>query len=136
MMIQKFTLGFFLFSSFAYSMAENVIVYRWVDSNNVVHFSQHQPKHDNYTEISMSNTVKAKTDEKADSTDEKPEAPIEIAATPNKCEEAKANVETLKGFDKIQYTNAKGELQVLTAQEKVQQLAINEKQVEVFCGVN
>ncbi|MDO6446199.1 DUF4124 domain-containing protein [Colwellia sp. 1_MG-2023] len=136
MKIQKFTLGLFLFSSFAYSMAENVIVYRWVDSNNVVHFSQHQPKHDNYTEISMSNTVKAKTETKDDITENKPETPIKIAATPNKCDEAKANVETLKGFDKIQYTNAKGELQVLSDQEKVQQLAVNEKQVEVYCGTN
>ena len=62
MKIQKYALGFILFNSFGYAMADNVTVYRWVDSNNVVHFSQHQPKHDNYTELSMSNVVKAKDD--------------------------------------------------------------------------
>ena len=134
MKIQKYALGFILFNSFGYAMADNVTVYRWVDSNNVVHFSQHQPKHDNYTELSMSNVVKAK-DDNINNVDEKPvETPVNIAATTNKCDEARANVTTLKGFDKIQYTNEKGELQVLTEQEKVQQLAGNEKQVEVYCG--
>ena len=27
------------------AVAQNVTVYRWVDKNNVVHFSQHQPNH-------------------------------------------------------------------------------------------
>lgn len=133
MKIQKYTLGFILFSSFAYGMAENVIVYRWVDNNNIVHFSQHQPEHDDYTELSMSNVVKTQKDNSSDVEEKTIDAPINIGPTPDKCEEAKANVNTLKGFDKIQYTNAKGELQVLTEQEKVQQLAVNEKQVEVYC---
>lgn len=134
MKIQKYSLGFILFSSFAYSMADNVVVYRWVDSNNVVHFSQHQPEHDDYTELSMSNIVKPKQENSSEVAEKTIQDPINITPTPDKCEEAKANVSTLKGFDKIQYTNAKGELQVLSEQEKIQQLAINEKQVEVYCA--
>lgn len=134
MKIQKYTLGFILLSSFSYAIADKVIVYRWVDSNNVVHFSQYQPKHDDYTELSMSNATIAKEETTSDIPEKTIETPTNFAATTNKCEEAKANVTTLKGFDKIQYTNSKGELQVLTEQEKIQQLAINEKQVEVYCG--
>jgi hypothetical protein len=134
MKIQKYTLGFILFISFSYATADNVIVYRWVDSNNIVHFSQYQPKHDNYTELSMSNVVKAKDEKTTDISEKTIETPIKVAATSDKCEEAKANVNTLKGFENIQYTNSNGELQVLTPQEKIQQLAINEKQVDVYCG--
>ncbi len=36
--------------------AENNVIYRWVDKNNVVHFTQHQPDHDNYTTIKMANS--------------------------------------------------------------------------------
>jgi hypothetical protein len=134
MKIQKYLVGFILLSHFGYALADNVIVYRWVDSNNVVHFSQYQPKHDDYTELTMSNVIKAK-EEKTTNPPEKPiEVPTNIVPTADKCEEAKANVSTLKGFDKIQYTNSKGQLQVLSEQEKIQQLAINEKQVEVYCG--
>ena len=38
--------------------ASELMVYRWVDKNNVVHFSQHQPVGDEYTEFLVSNQSK------------------------------------------------------------------------------
>ena len=31
--------------------AKETVIYRWLDSNNVVHYSQHQPKSGEYTQL-------------------------------------------------------------------------------------
>jgi len=116
------------------AIADNVTVYRWVDKNNVVHFSQHQPTHNNYTELTLSNVVKVKKkiEEKAQIKSENQTA-LNITGSTERCEEAKANVRTLEAYDKIQYTDAQGQVQVLSPLEKQQQLEINKKQIEVYC---
>ncbi|GHE79722.1 DUF4124 domain-containing protein [Thalassotalea profundi] len=125
-------IGMLLTSVAFFSSATNVTIYRWVDNNNVVHFSQQQPEHDDYTELSMSAPTHSIPIEKA-----KPVASVEnalaIEGSKDKCEEAKANVQTLKTYDKIQYKDESGELKVLNETQKQQQIEINEKQVEVYC---
>ena len=128
-----------IFSSTA--IAQKDIVYRWVDKNNVVHFSQNQPAHDNYTEIQVSTNATRKASNAAvenndheQAQTEKQTDALDLLPSTEKCEEAKANVQVLKTYDKIQYKNEDGETVLLSATQKEQQLAINEKQVEVYCG--
>lgn len=119
--------------------ADNIVVYRWVDKNNVVHFSQHQPEHANYTELSLAAIPKTPdvpkvTNEPDIEPQPKTSSTTEVKSeTLDKCAEAKENVHTLQSYDNIQYTNESGELKVLSDIEKKQQLAINKKQVEVYC---
>ncbi len=121
--------------------AEKLTVYRWVDENNVVHFSQQQPAHDNYTEISMVNNKntsalpdsRVTTEAKAPSI---PETTASSDASNEKCISAKQNLTTLKDFDKIQYKDENGNIKVLSELEKQQQLEMNTKQVEVYCEDN
>ena len=40
------------------ALGSELTVYRWVDKNNVVHFSQHQPIGDEYTQFLVSNESK------------------------------------------------------------------------------
>jgi len=116
-------------------LADNVTVYRWVDENNVVHFSQNQPEHDNYTELTMTNVVKSKQKEDdGGGTKGEVEEPLALTPSTEKCEEAKANVRMINAYDKIQYTDPQGNVLVLNKQEKSQQLEINTKLVEVYCG--
>ncbi|WP_448569081.1 DUF4124 domain-containing protein [Thalassotalea ganghwensis] len=115
--------------------ATNVTVYRWVDENNVVHFSQQQPSHDNYTELTMSAAHQKKLVDQTNQVEEEPTA-LDIEGSNDQCEEAKANVQTLKTYDKIQYQDSNGDVKLLTAVQKQQQLAISEKQVEVYCSDN
>ena len=49
-------LGLFFYSG--HCLASELMVYRWVDKNNIVHFSQHQPVGDEYTEFLVSNQSK------------------------------------------------------------------------------
>ncbi len=127
-------IGYVLLCFSSVSLANNVTVYRWVDKNNIVHYSQHQPAHDNYTELTMSNVAKKKNESPSANAQEEKNEDIAIASSSNKCEEAKANVRMLKAYDKIQYTDAQGTVQVLTEQEKTQQLQINETKEEVYCN--
>jgi len=129
---------------FGHCSANEVMVYRWVDKNNIVHFSQHQPVGNEYTEFLVSN--QSKLISRADNTGrsststkslalDKSEA--EVPSTINmseQCKEAKNNLSKLLAFDKLQYTDDKGIKQLLNEKEKQQQLALNKKRTEVYCA--
>jgi len=126
-----------------YCSSSELTVYRWVDKNDVVHFSQHQPIDDEYTEFLVSN--KSKLQSRADTivnpTSSDKEVPPEqdIADIPStndtskKCKEAKENLAMLKAFENVQYTDENGKNQVLNKKEKKLQLEINQKRAEAYC---
>jgi hypothetical protein len=123
------------------ALSSELTVYRWVDKNNVVHFSQYQPAGDDFTEFIISNHSKiiSRANQSQLSFDEiKPlETDIPTPSTidiTEKCKEARENVNMLTAFDKVQYTDEEGNKQVLTGKEKQQQLEINEKRTEVYCA--
>ncbi len=128
---------------FDVTAAEQLTVYRWIDKDNVVHFSQHQPKDGDYIEISMANNQKSTAVIEQENTTSPRQDPtlaksaVEETGTSegdnDKCNSARDNLNTLQNFDKIQYKDEKGNMKVLGAIEKEQQLAMNKKQVEVFC---
>lgn len=129
---------------FGFCSASELMVYRWVDENNVVHFSQHQPVGDEYTQFLVSNqsSVISRADIIANpvASDENissQQSQDNLMATinrPEKCLEAQENIAMLMAFDKVQYTDEKGSKQILTKTEKQQQLAINQKRTEVYCA--
>lgn len=61
MNIKAFTLLLMILLYVDVSAAAKLTVYRWVDKNNIVHFSQNQPDHDNYIEMSMTNNKSLST---------------------------------------------------------------------------
>ncbi len=135
-------LGLIFFSNQTFS--SELTVYRWVDKNNVVHFSQHQPVGDEYTQFLVSNQSKIISRADKVNGDISPEDNTALQKnesvisptidTSEKCKEAKENVSMLMAFDKVQYTDENGKKQVLTKQEKQQQLAVNKKRTEVYCA--
>jgi hypothetical protein len=136
-------LALILFSGQA--LASELTVYRWIDKNSVVHFSQHQPIGDEYTQYLVSNQSKMisradvnKNPQNISSMDiisqQSTQSVTPTINTLKKCQEAKENVSMLITFNKIQYTDDDGNKQVLTIQEKQQQLAINKKRTEIYCA--
>ncbi|GAA5131215.1 DUF4124 domain-containing protein [Thalassotalea piscium] len=115
------------------SSATNVTIYRWVDDKQVVHFSQQQPEHENYTELSMSSPKVNSPIEKTTEKEEKVDTQLAIQGSKDKCEEAKANLQTLMTYDKIQYKDEGGAIKILGKVQKQQQIQINKAQVEVYC---
>ncbi|QOL25762.1 DUF4124 domain-containing protein [Thalassotalea sp. LPB0316] len=141
--MKKYVLGLVVFSSFCFG--QNVVVYRWVDDNNVVHFSQHQPAHDNYTTITMSSRAKKSAEPVQNTTPDTPVAANfsgnDTAASSSvvsmtieqRCQDAQNNIKTLSAFDQVQYTDSQGQVHVLSDDEKQQQLLLSQKQVEIYC---
>lgn len=139
MNIKTLALLSIIFLHFNASAEEKRSFYRWVDENNVVHFSQQQPKHDNYTEMHMTSNSKAK--ETIDKAKEKPsESPQPIDDNSvnrdeanDKCITARKNIKTLQDFDTIKYEDEEGKIKLLTPLEQQQQLTMNTKKAEIYC---
>lgn len=120
-------------------VSADITVYRWVDENNIVHFSQHQPSHESYTEITMTEALKAKAKEVEAVKPVEPPQKVEQRSVvkdryAGKCAEAKSNVKTLLAFDKIQTTDDDSNVRFLTKQDKEKQLELSRKQVDLYCG--
>ncbi|MBA6391641.1 DUF4124 domain-containing protein [Colwellia sp. BRX10-3] len=145
MNIKALSLFLVILVYFDVSAAEQLTVYRWVDKENVVHFSQHQPDHDDYIEISMANNKKSSTIiDKANApesykisnnnfSDGNAKTDLDNELNDGKCVTARENINTLQNFDNIQYKDEKGNVRILTALDKQQQLEMNNKQAEVYC---
>lgn len=125
-----------------YCAASELMVYRWIDKNNVVHFSQHQPLDDDYTELIVSSQSKINSRANLDTssspikkvTPTQEKITIEkTKAMSDKCKEAKENLAMLKAFENVQYTDENGKNQLLNKKEKKLQLEINQKRTEIYC---
>ncbi len=128
-----------LFGFSTVTHAVEITIYRWVDSNNVVHFSQNQPDHNNFTEIPMQKfqhkkiAPKDKIAQASLETDKPDKAALNVKNKEERCITAKNNLATLEKFDLIQYKTDSGEAKLLSAKERKDQLALNKQQVDLFC---
>jgi len=117
--------------------AADVTIYRWVDKKNIVHFSQNQPEHNNYTELTISKASAHNTQNevaKKDDVQTKKLVVNESDLNKEKCLTAQTNLSTLESFDVIQYKTESGESKVLSDKQKNDQLVLNKKQVDLYCG--
>ncbi|GAA6170628.1 hypothetical protein NBRC116592_02980 [Colwellia sp. KU-HH00111] len=128
-------------------IAKETAIYRWVDENNVVHFSQNLPKGTNYTELTtfssftskgkaLAETGKSANIDQQISQYEQEQAEViaknkEIAD--KNCKAAKYNVTTLDSFDEVMFTDADGKDRAMTAKEKKEKLALSKKHIELYC---
>ena len=133
--------------------AKEIAIYRWVDKNNVVHFSQNLPKNDDYKEFSTISSYKAlsKAERKMvadqDSADKKVEdqqRQIDEVTASNKavyeknCKAARLNIKMLNSLDEIHINeeNSDGTIgsRPLTAKEKAEKLALSKKHEGLYCS--
>ncbi|MCP4988913.1 MAG: DUF4124 domain-containing protein [Colwellia sp.] len=134
------------------AFAKEVAIYRWVDKNNLVHFSQNLPKSDEYTELSTISSYKAlsrperKTlaDEKAaGQANEKLEKDQVKIAAKNKatfdknCKAARLNIKMLSSLADIHISVAEGDGSIgsrpLTTKEKAEKFTLSKKHEELYC---
>jgi len=123
-------------------VADDVVVYRWVDKNNIVHFSQNQPPTGDYTEIIMANSSRPN---KKTSTTTHALLPIQKEKSINQisdndttnaseqCKEARKNLTTLTEFERIRFIDSNGETQILNKEAQKEQIAINEQLIATYC---
>lgn len=132
--------------------AKEIEIYRWVDKNNTVHFSQNLPLGDDHTELSTVSSFKALSkDERKALTDEgniassikaqeqeQQDIMDKNKATYEKnCKAAQLNVKMLNTIEDLHINEEKSDGTIgsrpLTAVEKENKLAVSTKHVELYC---
>lgn len=131
--------------------AKDIAIYRWVDKNNVVHFSQNLPKTDEYTELSTVSSFKALSKKERIVKQEAEQAAIEEQAQQvsqeerdiaNKelfeknCKAARLNIKMLSSFEQVLVTETseegKSKNRALTQKEKEEKLELSKKHVDLY----
>jgi hypothetical protein len=127
--------------------AADIAIYRWLDENNVVHFSQHEPQDKNYSQLTTFASYKAKQQSEADdapllSVDEQlsqyEKKKVEVAEknkviAEKNCKAAQLNIKMLNSLSKVTILAPDGKNRVLTAKEKKAQLQLSKKHVDLYC---
>ena len=132
------------------AQAQDTTIYRWVDSNNVVHYSHEHPNDRDYARVNVKvsyeptdDLVEKSTIDELQTKEEtevgKDKAQLDISkqsaeVIKQNCESAKVNLKILSGFEKILYKDPDGESRLLSPEEKKEQLALSEKYAEVYCN--
>lgn len=133
--MRKFLSTLLLLASAQNVLAQDATIYRWVDSNNVVHFSHEHPTDKDYAQIdvmvSYKPTPKA-TEESKQEAEQQVATDTEQAFTSN-CKLAKDNLKALNENERIMMKDADGNARLLSDEEKKMQVEINTKQAEVYC---
>ncbi len=130
------------------AIAKDIAIYRWVDKNNIVHFSQNQPTSTSYSQLTTFSSFQSKKTEKK-VTDNKQLAAQKLADAydlkqkkiqiKNKetfkknCLAAKLNIKMLNSFKKVLYTGPDGKSRILSDKDKQEQLNLSEKHIELYC---
>jgi hypothetical protein len=128
-------------------IAKDIAIYRWLDENNVVHYSQQQPQNVDYTQLTTVSSFQAKEKVPPGTTNkptldeqmsqyEKEKAEVfaknaEIAK--KNCKAAQLNQQMLNSFDKVMMTDADGTNRAMSDKEKKAQLVITKKQISMYC---
>ncbi|MEW6994478.1 DUF4124 domain-containing protein [Colwelliaceae bacterium MEBiC 14330] len=133
--------------------AKDIAIYRWVDNNNVVHFSQNLPKGNDYKELSTISSYKAlsKAQRKALAEEENSAKLIEqqekqrdMVIAKNKeifeknCKAARLNIKMLSSLEAVYVNEEKNDGSIgnrpLTAKEKIAKLTLSKEQEKLYCG--
>lgn len=133
--------------------AKEIAIYRWVDKNNVVHFSQNLPTGEEYKELSTISSYKAlsKAERKALAEEEKSDQAVEAqerkidedtakskATYERNCKIARLNIKMLSSLDDIVISEEKDDGSIgdrsLTSAEKEKKLALSKKHEGIYCN--
>ena len=133
--------------------AKEIAIYRWVDKNNIVHFSQNLPQGDEYREFSTISSYKAlskaerkliaeQDEAKQKTADQEKQQDVVIAqnkATYEKnCKAAQLNIKMLNSLNEIHINEEKSDGTIgsrpLTVAEKAEKLTLSNKHKELYCN--
>jgi hypothetical protein len=133
------TRGFILGLMYSSTQVSAQEVYRWVDQDGTVKFSDQLPAQlqiEDVTKIKVNpnNTFKSvqQIAKEEGKTISQQQQDLEMMSQ-NNCNIANQNLKILKSFDHITQLDASGNEVALSPQEKEHQLSLMAKQAEIFC---
>lgn len=132
--------------------AKEIAIYRWVDKNDIVHFSQNLPKGDEYREFSTISSYKALSKAEREMIAEEDTAAQKVAvqekqqddviaknkATFEKnCKAARLNIKMLNSLNDIHINEEKSDGTIgsrpLTTSEKAEKMALSKNHENLYC---
>jgi len=130
-------------------------IYRWIDDNNIVHFSQYQPRNDHYSQLTTIASYKTQEKKTTLVNNSELKSQGEIAKqkksmqeeakqkkilAKNKeifaknCSAAQLNIKMLNSLNKILDTDPEsGETKILSEKDKKERLKMSKKQIALYC---
>ncbi len=132
------------FMSVSNANAQKVKVYRWVDDNGVVTFSEYRPKSNKYVELEIegdrvrtgqfdSEGVDLTAGNRTTNGEPAPEVEELNSQAKMYCEKARHNLKVLDSFKNVRVLDDKGKPKTLTQNDVDQQKRLANRQVELFC---
>ncbi len=134
------------------SYAGDIAIYRWVDKNNVVHFSQNLPTNDSYTQLTTVSSFQALSKEEREALKEKKESEQALkkeekqrdetvaankATFEKNCKSARLNIKMLNSYEEVlvavETSDGKIENRVLTEEEKQEKLSLSKGHEKHYC---
>jgi len=125
------------------SYAEKIKVYKWVDKNGVVTFSEYRPQEDDYIELEIEgDRVVGGNNEELDydlSGLEREQVDEGVVEELNQkadeyCQKAKHNLSVLDSFKNVRVLDENGQPKVLSQDDVMEQRRLANRQVELFCN--
>ncbi len=125
----------------AQASVTKVKVFRWVDENGVVTFSEYRPEKSTYVELEIEGdrVLKGKEqvsnlDNSKSSEESSAEAVKELNAQAKVyCEKARHNLKVLGSFKNVRVLDEDGNPKILNQNDVNQQRALAERQIDLFC---
>ncbi len=147
------TKALIIFSLSSILNAQDVSIYRWVDKNNVVHFSENLPKDNDYRELSTVSSYKALSKAQRNALAEEQHSAQLIAEqekqqnsamAKNKeifeknCKAARLNIKMLNTQEPVFVSEEKSDGSIgnrpLSAEEKIAKLTLSKEQETLYCA--
>lgn len=123
--------------------AEKIKVYKWVDKNGVVTFSEYRPPETEYIELEIEGdrVIGGQSEGldydlsslQRDNVDEGVVDELNQKAT-EYCDKAKHNLNVLDSFNNVRVLDERGQPKVLSQEEISQQRRLANRQIELFCS--
>ena len=132
-----------LLISISFSSWTDEALYRWYDSEGVVHFGKKPPRHAEYETLQKNkvNAVSRESDSQyedegeTEESDEYSEQLDKLAQQQKEtCERAKNNKSRLLSSHTIRMKDAEGNVQVLSREEKLEQLKRADEAIKEYCN--
>ena len=132
-------------SDIAIAKIQKIKVYRWIDDNGVVTFSEYRPKNSDYVELEVEGDRVRTTARKAgNDTVEGENLGINVGGgsgaveelnsqAEQYCSKAKHNIKVLESFKNVRVLDDKGNPKVLTKEDVAEQRSLANRQIELFC---
>ena len=111
--------------------SKSAVIYRWLDENNVAHFSQSPPPEADISSVIVE--VAYRPAAKTESKNEPIPNDLTKAEKDKNCLSAKNNLRLLSEYTNISFKDSMGKKRLLTEKEKAEHLSTNQEIVDVHC---